>query len=409
MIVVSKGLRDLLNDLGNKICSYVKVYNIVVHIGYPLELLKDIPKQTDTDVMVSQVLFSWWGNSKMGVGRNINNLQSAFEAEGYGNRFTNVICKYPELEKLAQNDTKREKGPLKAHRLMIENLVAVPDRAPPRMAFKGWMSSLPHDLCKLMRLLSDQIDSQELCVSICDTLAVQYKFEAKLKSMPGFWCDAAMNTMIWWLLEDIDMDGTEQLKYIQEAFATVGKQDFFHECLVVMGYSLPKIVPTQLSGCSVHFLSPNSDTLPPIPPSPQPGISGENCDACSPLNDTLNINMGQTWENKEKEEDPSEKQNKLHRSVSQDDLAIIEYEEIPVIPVDSGENMADLDSIDNASVIVCISLRMERAPVKNFKLKGFLESISPKVVFEDINKKQKCCTMSEIKEKLFPINNFGCT
>ena len=45
---------------------------------------------------------------------------------------------------------------------MIENLVPVPDRAPLRMAFKGWMSSLPCDLCKLMRLLSDQIVGQIL-------------------------------------------------------------------------------------------------------------------------------------------------------------------------------------------------------------------------------------------------------
>ena len=87
------------------------MYNFAVHIGYPLELLKDIPEQTDIDIIVSQVVFSWWGNSKTGVGRNINNLQHAFEAEGCGNRFTNVICKYPELEKLAQDDTKREKGP----------------------------------------------------------------------------------------------------------------------------------------------------------------------------------------------------------------------------------------------------------------------------------------------------------
>ena len=163
---------------------------------------------------MSQVVYSWWGNSTTGVGQNINNLQCAFEAEGYGSRISNVIQKYPELQKIAQDDTKRKRGPLNAHRLLIENLVPASDRAPPNMAFKDWMSSIPHDLCKLMRLLSEQINSQELYVSICNTLAVQDKFEAKMKSMNGFWRDAAMNALIRWLLEDTDLDGMEQLKCV---------------------------------------------------------------------------------------------------------------------------------------------------------------------------------------------------
>ena len=36
----------------------------------------------------------------------------------------------------------------------------------------------------------------------------------KLKSMNGFWRDAAMNALIRWLLEDTDMDGMEQLKCV---------------------------------------------------------------------------------------------------------------------------------------------------------------------------------------------------
>ena len=71
-------------------------------------------------------------------------------AQGCGNRFTSVIHKYPELAKLAQNDEKLVNRPLTSHRLMIENLIPVPDRAPPRMAFKSWMSELPRDMCKLM-------------------------------------------------------------------------------------------------------------------------------------------------------------------------------------------------------------------------------------------------------------------
>ena len=55
-------------------------------------------------------------------------------------------------------------------------------------------------------------------------------------------------------------------------------------------------------------------------------------------------------------------------------LTIIEYEEIKE---DGGENMADLDNIDNASIIGCVSLQMERALLKTFKPKEFLESISP--------------------------------
>ena len=85
--------------------------------------------------------------------------------EGCSNRFASVIRKYLELTKLAQNDNKLVDRPLPSHRLMIENLIAVPDRAPPRMAFKSWMSDLPRDMCKLMRLSSDQIDNQELYVS----------------------------------------------------------------------------------------------------------------------------------------------------------------------------------------------------------------------------------------------------
>ena len=79
-------------------------------------------------------------------------------------------------------------------------------------------------------------------MSICDTLAIQYHFKAKLMSMTGFWCDAAMNAMVKWLLEDTDMDGMEQLKYLFEAFSVINKQDFFQECLVLMGYSLPEMV-----------------------------------------------------------------------------------------------------------------------------------------------------------------------
>ena len=41
------------------------------------------------------------------------------------------------------------------------------------------------------------------------------------------------------------------------------------------------------------------------------------------------------------------------------------------------------------SVIGCISLRMERVPLKTFKPKEFLESISPKVLLTDINKTQR--------------------
>ena len=179
-----------------------------------MDLLRDIPLGTPLDVIVQQVVFSWWGNSETGVGRNINNIQRAFMAEGCGNRFVSVIHKYLELTKLAQNDDKLVDGPLTYHRLMTENLIAVPDRAPPRMAFKSWMSELPRDMCKLMRLSSDQIDNQEFYMSICDTLAIQYHFEAKLMSMTGFWHDATMNAMVKWLLEDTDMDGTKQLKYI---------------------------------------------------------------------------------------------------------------------------------------------------------------------------------------------------
>ena len=61
--------------------------------------------------MVQQVLFSWWGNSETGVGRNINNIQRAFMAEGCSNRFASDIHKYPELTKLAQNDDKLVDGP----------------------------------------------------------------------------------------------------------------------------------------------------------------------------------------------------------------------------------------------------------------------------------------------------------
>ena len=156
-------------------------------------------------------------------------------AEGCSKRFASVICKYPELTKLAQNDDKLVDGPLTSHRLMIENLTAIPDRALPRMAFKSWMSELPRDMCKLMRLLSDQIDKLELYVSISDALAIEYHFEAKLMSMTGFWCDAVMNAMVKWLLEDTDMDGMEQLKYLFEAFSVINKQDFFSRMLGVDG------------------------------------------------------------------------------------------------------------------------------------------------------------------------------
>ena len=352
-----------------------------------MDLLRDIPLRTPLDVIVQQVVFSWWGNSGTGVGRNINNIQRAFMAEGCGNRFASVICKYLELTKLAQNDGKLVDGPLTYHRLMIENLIAVPDRAPPRMAFKSWMSELPRDMCKLMRLLSDQIDNQELYMSICDTLAIQYHFEAKLMSMTGFWHDATMNAMVKWLLEDTDMDGMEQLKYLFEAFSVINKQDLFQECLVLMGYSLPEMAKTPSSGHSVHFHTPESESLPPTPPSPLPCTSGSSSDASSPSNCTLDMKPEENGENKEKGEDPSGHKSKMHRLAGQDDLAIIEYGEIRVNG--GSHNMADLDSLDDKSIIGCISLRMERAPLKTFKPKEFLESISPKVLLTDINKTQK--------------------
>ena len=107
-----------------------------------------------------------------------------------------------------------------------------------------------------------------------------------------------------------------------------------------MGYSLIEAVPTPSSGHSVHFLSSNSERLPPTPPSPLPSTSDDNTDVSSSFNSPSHLNMGKTGENKDKEEDPSQ-QNKLHRLLGQDDLTIIEYEEVPVIPADAGENMAD--------------------------------------------------------------------
>ena len=70
-----------------------------------------------------------------------------------------------------------------------------------------------------------------------------------------------------------------------------------------------------------------------------------------------------------------------------------------------------LDSIENASVIGCVSLRVERAPIKKFKPKEFLESISPPSCSgRYITKKPKLFKQSvKHEEKLFPINNFGCT
>ena len=209
-------------------------------------------------------------------------------AEGCRNRFASVIHKYPKLTKLAQNDDKLVHRPLTSHRLMIENLIAVPDRTLPRMAFKSWMSELPRDMCKLMRLLSNQIDNQELYVSICETLAIEYHFKVKLMSMTRFWHDAAMNAMVKWFLEDTDMDSTEQLKYLFKA----NKQDYFQECLVLMGYSLPNMVKTPSSGHSVHFLTPESEALPPTLPSPLPCTSGSSSDTSSPSNCTLDIKPG---------------------------------------------------------------------------------------------------------------------
>ena len=62
-----------------------------MNCGYPLNLLKDLSDQTPIDAMVKQVVFSWWGNSEYGVGRNINNIDWAFVIEGDGNRFNTVI------------------------------------------------------------------------------------------------------------------------------------------------------------------------------------------------------------------------------------------------------------------------------------------------------------------------------
>ena len=215
---------------------------------------------------------------------------------------------------------------------MIENLVPVSDRGTPKLVFKTWMTKLPKELCNLMRLLSDQIDSKELHVLICDTLAVEYKFESKMTSATGFWCDAAMTAMIKWLLTDVDMDSAEQLKYLYEAFMNINKEDYFCECLVLMGYSLPNTTLTPSSGHSVHFVTPDmtssSITLPLTPPSPLPGTSHKGSDGSSPFSCTLDLKLGKIWENDDKEEDPSEKRTKLKRSAGLDDCAIIEYEEI---------------------------------------------------------------------------------
>ena len=154
-----------------------------------------------------------------------------------------------------------------------------------------------------------------------------------------------------------------------------------------MGYSLPEMAKTPSSGHSVHFHTPESESLPPTPSSPLPCTSGSSSDASSPSNCTLDMKPEENRESKEKGEDPSGHKSKMHRLVGQDDLAIIEYGEIRVNG--GSHNMTDLDSLDDKSIIGCISLRMERAPLKTFKPKEFLESISPKVLLTDINKTQK--------------------
>ena len=68
-----------------------------------MDLLLDIPEQTDIDTIVSQVVYSWWGNTTTRVGWNINNLQCAFEAKGYGKQ---VLQCYPEIPR-AMKDSSR--------------------------------------------------------------------------------------------------------------------------------------------------------------------------------------------------------------------------------------------------------------------------------------------------------------
>ena len=54
----------------------------------------------------------------------------------------------------------------------------------------------------------------------------------------------------------------------------------------------------------------------------------------------------------------------MHRLAGQDDLAIIEYEEIRV---DGGShNMADLDSLDDKSIIGCCFIENGEGPIENF-------------------------------------------
>ena len=108
-------LRDFLNVICNKLVSYAEIHNFAVNCRYPLTLLKDLSPQTPIDTMVKQVVFSWWGNSEYGVGRNINHIKRAFDMEGDSNRFNTVIRKFPELMKLADYDSMSTKGPLKAH------------------------------------------------------------------------------------------------------------------------------------------------------------------------------------------------------------------------------------------------------------------------------------------------------